>query len=58
MGKGKGAFLRWVVRLRPLVVFMSFDGFGPRHLTALVQRLGYLLGGRLRLVDQASPRPS
>lgn len=29
MGKGKGSFFRWSIRLKPMVCFMEFYGFHP-----------------------------
>ena len=52
MGKGKGVFLRWVVRVRPFSVFFSFFGFSFYILLKLKRRINYLLKSKIFIVSR------
>lgn len=52
MGKGKGVFLRWVVRVRPFSVFFSFFGFSFYVLTKLKRRINHLLKSKIFIVSR------
>lgn len=56
MGKGKGAFLRWVARVSPFSVFFSFFGLSFYFLKKLLRRLNYLLKSKLFLVARLKAR--
>ncbi len=36
MGKGKGSFARWSIKLRPMLCFMEFFGFHPSLLKRIL----------------------
>ena len=38
MGKGKGSFFRWSIRLRPMLCFMEFFGFHPLVLRSVISK--------------------
>lgn len=52
MGKGNGLLLRWVVRLKPLSVFLSFFGFSFYVLKKLMRRINFLLKSKICLVHK------
>lgn len=52
MGKGKGAFLRWIVRVRPFSVFFSFFGFSFYVLFKLKRKINYLLKSKIFIVSR------
>jgi hypothetical protein len=52
MGKGKGAFLRWIVRVRPFSVFFSFFGFSFYVLFKLKKKINYLLKSKIFIVSR------
>lgn len=56
MGKGKGAFVRWVAIIAPFSVFFSFFGVSFYLLKKLIRRLNYLFKSRLFLVSRLVSR--
>jgi ribosomal protein L16/L10AE len=57
MGKGNGLLLRWVVRLKPFAVFMSFLGFSAYILIKLSKRINYLLKSKIFCVFRLRQSP-
>lgn len=57
MGKGKGLFLRWVVRIRPFSVFFSFFGFSFYILVKFKNKINFLLKSKLFIVSRYKTTP-
>jgi hypothetical protein len=41
MGKGKGSFARWSIKIKPMLCFMEFFGFHPALLKRILQKSNY-----------------
>jgi len=41
MGKGKGSFFRWSIKLKPMMSFIEFFGFHPLVLQRIMLKAMY-----------------
>lgn len=56
MGKGKGSFTRWALRIKPGRALVEFQGFPHVALRRVIERSGYTFTTPPTLVHEQLPR--